>query len=195
MCSLAQGVPGWAKMKVVDSKGRARVHGPKCVSLILKMTFSSSQEGKKCPLEKKTIPQTITVSVILRAFHFNFWINMDKESKYAVENALKDHENGSKINCMAIFDAFWYCGNPGSQMGHYYKHGTYEDCMTYMSDWGRCLKLKGTYDQDKRKELIDAMTTLPKLPPVAGTTVDSTLPHVSAEIWQLEETPKWAKKL
>jgi hypothetical protein len=122
---------------------------------------------------------------------------MDENSKKALVEAFTEaepvkHELG--VSCMDLFDAFWLCGNPGSQMKEYYKCGKYKDCTAYLSDWRRCLQLKGTSDPVKRVALVDAMSTLPELKAIGKGGAGGKLAHASAEIWQLEETPTWIKK-
>mgnify|MGYP001945181863 CR=1 FL=1 len=98
---------------------------------------------------------------------------------------------------MSLFDAFWLCGNPGSQMKTYYKSGQYKDCMVYLTDWGKCLQMKSTSDPAKRQKLRDGMTTLPEVAALVSPAADgfpyTGQAHASAEIWELEERPCWVK--
>ena len=130
---------------------------------------------------------------------------MDDKSKDSLSDALSGSvgegagEGNVNVSCMALFDAFWSCGNPGSQMKFYYKSGQYQDCMTYLGDWRRCLQLKGTSDPVKAKALVEAMTSLPTVKgAVEGSggvvPMSVAVPHLSSEIWELENKPTWIKK-
>ena len=57
-------------------------------------------------------------------------------------------------SCMAIFDRFWYCANPGSQFQHYYRHGQIESCAEFFSDWGTCLKSQLVADEARKREIM-----------------------------------------
>jgi len=66
----------------------------------------------------------------------------------------KSSPSGKLPSCMAIFDRFWYCANPGSQFQHYYSHGEIEPCGDFFSDWGTCLKAQLVMSEVRKREIM-----------------------------------------
>jgi len=92
-------------------------------------------------------------------------------------------------SCMAVFDKFWLCGNPGNQLGYYYRYGSYEDCSRFMSDWRRCMQLKGTSDPMKRQILLDSMTPSHCGPGTGPFEIRDVTP-----VWDMKTEPSWTGK-
>jgi len=60
-------------------------------------------------------------------------------------------------SCTDVFDKFWFCGNPKSQIDFYYKNGELEDCVSFLKDWGTCLQSKLVLDEDRKEKILDRM--------------------------------------
>ena len=79
--------------------------------------------------------------------------------------------------CIGIFDHFWYCASPVSQLSQYYRHGDIEDCSILLSDWSKCMQTLVVKDEEKKYAIM------------ANTSV--MIPKVENRIWEYKETPGW----
>ena len=89
-------------------------------------------------------------------------------------------------NCVGIFDLFWHCSHPSTQMKYYYYTGELEGCMDFLTDWRKCMQLKNIEKNSKEStDIIESMTIYKS---------HQEIQQVSSKtkpIWTLKHTPNW----
>lgn len=65
--------------------------------------------------------------------------------------SIKGKPSGTNPTCLDLFDKLTVCGGSANQSRYYYRHGHFENCSVYWSDWVDCLHAKLTNDTEKKE--------------------------------------------
>lgn len=98
-----------------------------------------------------------------------------------MEGEVEGETNGNRPkipSCIEIFDRFWYCASPVSQLNQYYRHGEIEDCSILLSDWSKCMRAKLHKDEEKKYEIMASASVM--------------IPIVENHVWEYKEKPGWS---
>lgn len=87
-------------------------------------------------------------------------------------------EDNIPPTCADIFNRFWYCGSPTSQINHIRKHGIGEDCSLYLKDYYTCMSTKLISDREKKEKILQTMNIMKPNPN----------PN---KVWEYKEKPSW----